>query len=383
MPIEGHQAPTQFIGWKPKFSDQRVASVRLRCLNPLRELQSRGYPVELFDPAAARDYSAVVYSKLYDARSHREATALREAGVRIVLDMCDNHFYNPSGLPLLQRAGEDLRRMMEVAHEFVASTHAMAEVLQEESPLPRPITVIGDAIEDEIIDRGSCVSATWHRWRLDQLRARLDRVAGASHLVWFGVHGGPSGEHGLGDLAKRRDTLMTVAEEFPLTLTVISNSRRAFRRLFADWRLPVFYLDWHPATFHNALRAHQVAVIPIGVNPFTRCKSNNRVVTALACGLGVVADRIPSYEEFANVCRLDDWVGGLRSYLGDAGLRSADVRAGQRLVAARWTLRSIADEWQALFDRMRGSASAPPLRGPGARSRASADRSVRSSSEGR
>src|SRR5680860_1373203 len=104
-----------YIAWKPRFSDPRVASTRIRCLNPLSELQGRDYPVELFDPQRVGRYAAVVYSKLYDESAYREALALQKNGVRIVLDLCDNHFYNPNELETLRKAGAQLQRMMALA----------------------------------------------------------------------------------------------------------------------------------------------------------------------------------------------------------------------------------------------------------------------------
>ena len=53
-------------------------------------------------------------------------------------------------------------------------------------------------------------------------------------------------------------------------------------------------------------------VVPISPNPFTRCKSANRPALALAAGVPVVADAIPSYRELAPYLTLDDWAGGLR-----------------------------------------------------------------------
>src|SRR4051812_38983892 len=46
------------IGWKPKSLDPMVASARIRCMNPLSELQRRGYPVELFRADRALSYQA-------------------------------------------------------------------------------------------------------------------------------------------------------------------------------------------------------------------------------------------------------------------------------------------------------------------------------------
>lgn len=339
------------IAWRPRAPDPRVASVRIRCLNPLRELQRRGLPVELFQADRAAAYRAVVYSKTYDEASYREAGALQRGGARIVLDLCDNHFYNPRGLPQLERLGRDLRRMMELADHLVASTPAMADVMEGELR-GKPVTVIGDAVEESFEGlEQSPVARWWARQQLRRLLRSRDRFGQehAARLVWFGIHGGPYAEHGLEDLQNVRTLLEHLGRHYPLSLTVISNSREKYRRSVAQWAIPTAYLEWNPTTFQEALRNHQIAVIPITRTPFTDCKSNNRLVTALHAGLAVVADSIPSYQPFTDVCRLDDWEGGLREYLADPAVRARDVRVGQARVAAEWSITRIADQWQQFF----------------------------------
>ena len=93
-----------WIGWKPISTNVRVASSRLRCLEPLSELRSRGYSVETFNPNHVDRYAAVIYSKAYDDLSYREATGLQKRGIRVVFDLCDNHFYNPRGLSYWKQA---------------------------------------------------------------------------------------------------------------------------------------------------------------------------------------------------------------------------------------------------------------------------------------
>lgn len=344
------------IGWKPFSRDVNVASARIRCLNPLSALQAGQYPVELFDPAHAERYAAVVYSKSYDDASQREASALRESGVRVVFDLCDNHFYNPGRLPGWERAGQNLRRMMAIAHELVASTDTLAEVITHELGEPRAITVIGDAVETDLRGpRGSLWSRFIHTWRWRELRRALDRDRreGRTRLVWFGHHGSPYAEGGLLDLQKLRDLAETLDVEHPLSLTVISNSRSKYREAIQPWRIPTRYFEWHPATFLPALRAHSISVIPINPNPFTRCKSNNRLALSLSMGLPVVADAIPSYEPFRETCVLDRWEEGLTRYTLDADARRRDVAGGQTLVERISSLGRIAGEWVALFDRLR------------------------------
>lgn len=354
MGATGLAAGRFLVGWRPTGSDAGVASVRIRCLNPIRELRRRGYPVELFDPARSGAYSAVVYSKVYHDAAQAEARRLRANGTRIVVDLCDNHFYNPLKLDTLRTAAARLRRMLGEADELVASTDAMAEVLRGELGAETPVTVIGDAVETRI---EGVRTTSWKRWwarrRLDTLTARLGAAPGRTRLVWFGSHGGPSGDHGMGDLEILRPLLESLHRDHSLSLTVISNSATKFARLIRPWSLPTHYLEWHADTFLEALRLHTIAVIPIRQNPFTRCKTNNRLVTALTAGLAVVASGIPSYGPFEGCCALDDWSGGLQRYILDPDARRQDVARGQALVQRESSLVVIADQWQRYFDGLR------------------------------
>jgi hypothetical protein len=324
----------------------------------VRELRRRGYPVEVFDPARGATYTAVVYSKVYDEVAQAQARRLRANGTRIVFDLCDNHFYNPSNHESVGTAAARLRRMLREVDELVASTPAMAEVLRAEVGADIPLTVIGDAVENTI--EGVRVPI-WERWwsrsKLRALASRLRADPGVTRLVWFGSHGGPSGDHGMGDLEVLRPILERLHTTTPLSLTVISNSASKFESLTGAWRLPTHYLEWNPETFLDALRLHSISVIPVRQNDFTRCKSNNRLTTSLAAGLAVAASGIPSYTPFEGCCVLDDWYEGLRRYILDPEARQRSIAEGQALVRRLWTLRSIADQWQRYFDGLRERSS--------------------------
>lgn len=342
-----------WIGWKPRSLDPRLASARLRCLRPISELRHRGYPVELFDPRRTDRYSAVVYSKVYDESSCREAERLKGQGVRIVFDLCDNHFYNPRKLAYWRKAQARLRRMLLLAEELVASTPALAEVMKEEVPAEKPVTIIGDPIETEI---ENVREPSWRRWlALRQFsslsrRLRAAQAEGQSPLVWFGNHGSLHAEGGMLDLEKIRPLLERIHRRHPISLTIISNSRTKYRRHIRPWAIPTYYLAWHPETFFPALRLHSIAVIPVGLNPFTRCKSNNRLALALNEGLAVVADPVPSYQAFGAACYLDDWEKGLETYITDPHLRARHIARARSIVENEWTVSRIADRWQDFFD---------------------------------
>ena len=344
------------IGWRPRFSDERVASTRLRYSRPFRVLRSRGWATEIFEPHRAASYDIVVYGKRYDIAATREAERLKRSGVRIVFDLCDNHFYNPFALPSLADAPRWIGQMTEIADQVVVSTAALAEVMAEQLEVPRPKWIIGDAIELE----HDPSFATFGRRHWESARGsrvlgwiKRRRREGRIPLIWFGIHGGPNADYGMRDLSKIRSVIESADRVCPVSLTVVSNSRREYRRRVQPWKIPTRYLEWSPLHFVDVLRAHDVAVIPININPFTWCKSNNRLAQSLSCEVAVAADAIPSYEEFRDVALLDDW-SGFEAYLRDADRRKADIVVGGRRCRERYSVEVIADRWEALFRELAG-----------------------------
>ena len=349
---------TTAIRWWPHTDDPQVASYRLRCLQIVDALKRQGLDAGIHHE---RDVppAVLVLSKRYDARSLDAAQALRtRAGTRLVLDLCDNHFHVDNSDPVLLQRASRLREAVCTVDQVVASSVALAEVVVAEGAPPDRITVIPDATEPPFEPRGL---ARWAQpraeWRLARLHRALQRsgLPPARRLLWFGNHGSAGAEGGMADLLRIRDVLHEAHRQAPLSLTVISNHAGRFAELCAGWTLPAFYLPWHAHSFSRAARLHGAAVIPVGLNPFTRCKTNNRVATALLHGLNVIADAIPSYAEFAACAVLDDWPRGLGPYLDDAAQRAADIEAGRRLLAQRYSLDAVAASWRALVARAAAS----------------------------
>ncbi len=343
------------VGWEPTSRDFRVASARIRCLNPIRELQSVGAPVELFHDSGEGMYELVVISKRYDPPILDDARRLAARGVRILFDLCDNRFYAPSRER--ERELERLAQLMKLADELVASTEPLAEIMRSKRP-DKTVTVIGDAVETEIHEeKGHWETRWWHRLKCRSLLRKLKagRARGCTPLVWFGHHGSDYADGGMADLGRIRDILERTYARHRLSLTVISNNAAKFRQILGSWRIPTHYLAWHPLTFFTALKAHDIAVLPIERTDFTRCKTNNRPATALASGLAVVADAIPSYEPLRFTTALDDWEGGLERYLRSPADRVRDANAGRDFVLREYSIARIAAQWKALFDRVLGS----------------------------
>ncbi len=112
---------------------------------------------------------------------------------------------------------------------------------------------------------------------------------------------------GIETLQRLRDLLTRLSNKIrPLSLTVISNKRIKYEQVTSDWEIPTHYCDWHRPNFYQLLRMHEICLIPIERNVFSKCKTNNRLVTAISCRLSVVADSIPSYLDFKHCCSLDN-----------------------------------------------------------------------------
>jgi hypothetical protein len=327
------------LGWKPKFQDAKVASVRFRCLNPMAELQKRGFPVELFDEAHFTQYSGVIFSKLYDRQNYELARRLKERRKAVIFDICDNHFYNPYHLEKFNTVREQLLKMLHIADSIVASTPALAEVLVKQAGLTSVPTVIGDAVEENTL------AGTVNRWRFRfPVRQRI-RSDGMANLLWFGIHGGENAPYGMLDLLNQKDLLIALNRTYPLQLVVLSDSREKFKRYIEPLPLRTLYIEWGSMPFSEILRQSDINVIPISRNPFTICKTNNRLATALFAGVPTVADEIPSYRDLAPFCVLNDWERGLRLYLNNKTAGQQHARPAKPYISKHYTINQLGDSW--------------------------------------
>jgi len=330
------------IGWKPKFNDATVASVRYRCLNPLKELQRCGFQIELFRSNNLDRYSAVIFSKLYDDRNYELALELKRNGKAVIFDVCDNHFYNPYGLEKFKVVRQQLLRMLSVADLVTVSTEALADVLTAEGKLVVRPTVIGDAIEQEVLE---LKSVGWLR-RLGA-RINLSRPPDnkKANLLWFGIHGGENAPYGMLDILNQKGLLSDLEKTHPFRLIVVSNSRDKFLKYIEPLPFETCYRDWSEATFGETLLASDICIIPITKNPFTLCKSNNRLASALFAGVPTVADEIPSYRNLANYCVLNDWEKGLRLYLDNKLVGQAHARSAREHILEHYMIEQVSDAW--------------------------------------
>ncbi|MDQ8024018.1 MAG: hypothetical protein REI94_19425 [Moraxellaceae bacterium] len=350
--------------WYVPAVNERRAGLRYRCLYPIAALRKLGVDASVFDADAGLPACVVfdawsIFPTVAGAEKAAQilptARKLREQGVRILLDNCDNQFSGNADEGWA-KATSDLQQLATMADVVVTCSDELAHIMQARCGLETTPRVIGDPIEERIAYMGDSFwrsllspgrKRSWLRYLGHRARLAAERSRGITPLVWFGAHGNSFSDGGMLDLARITPLLAEIHRDHPVSLTVISNNRGKFETHFADHPFPTHYMDWDRITFLQMLRLHAISLLPISLNDFTRCKSANRLVLSLHHGLNVVADAIPSYGMFAPVCHLDDWESGLRRYLRSPQLRAEHVRAGRQLADQHFSHECIGRQWQA------------------------------------
>ena len=326
------------IGWKAARPDPKIASFRYRVQTPVGALRAFGHAVEVYDRANADAYDLVVFSKTYSAEDRHLARDLRDRGAKVVFDICDNHFYNPFDLPRYREIGGELTEMISLADRVVCSTPALARIVQAQTNGEVKPLVVGDLVEKV------------------ELPPDPEPASPRRRLLWFGSHGSPNAPAGMSDLLLIARVLSEAEAYAPLELIVCSNNQAKFEAQIAPLPLSTRYVEWSPDALKDCLAAADAVVIPISPNPFTACKTHNRLTLSLYAGVPVVADSIESYQEFAPWCTLDNWTEGLRKVLEDNLAERARALAGRPYIDEHWSEAACVSAWEQALELPRAHA---------------------------
>jgi hypothetical protein len=165
--------------------------------------------------------------------------------------------------------------------------------------------------------------------------------------VWFGNSGSERPEFGLVHLARIVPVLEELHRSLPVHLTVVSDSRRLYDQHVARASIPTSYRAWRRSRVAAQLARGDVCILPIVANPYTVCKTNNRLWTAFLVGLPVVASPIPSYEEFGDWVLFEDWGRSITSYAEDPDLARRHVEGARAHIERTYTPQHLVDQWSA------------------------------------
>ncbi|MEM7213607.1 MAG: hypothetical protein AAF479_17270 [Pseudomonadota bacterium] len=272
-----------------------------------------------------------IFQKAYSEQDISLVSTLADRGVATILDLSDNHWFNPDGREDLTERATRLDRMVASVDLVTVPTEQLKHRVSGNR-----CSVVDDALEP----------LSW-RYSLPAVRRPLERLilGDRIRLVWFGNPGTPARGFGVVDLGSRMDQLNRFGSKFPIELTAVSKNEEVIRTHTQHAEFPVRYVPWSFEGIAGLLRQHDICVLPINRNAFTECKSPNRLILALRLGLPVVADSIPSYEEFSSFVTLDHWQGGLTAYATRSDVRRQHLRRARAYISARFGRQQLVIQW--------------------------------------
>ncbi|MDX3908649.1 MAG: hypothetical protein QHC67_02400 [Sphingobium sp.] len=332
------------LGWYATSYSPKIASIRLRLLKPMAFLREQGLDVERYRSSVGpAGYDAIVFSKAFCKDALQVARAAKAEGKTVVFDMCDNIFEAKQSR---KKAGKvaRFREMITMADCLVFSTPVLrSQILAAVPEATAQSHVIPDTIEDMHVADGANVRTSLSLMRLKLFLARRED---ALHCVWFGKCQGNRAGLVHVDAAVRE--LEIFARRYPVTLTIIGNKRLKYWQASRKWGIPHIYVPWSLEQFPTTLAMHDIALIPVEQNSYTIGKTLNRPATAIAAGLGVIADSIDAYEELRPFIVLDDWQAGLERYQLSKSQGDCGIEEGRAYLERRYGQTAVGNAWLAL-----------------------------------
>jgi len=320
-----------------------LASIRLRTALGVRAAHANGMQATLSDGERRTNAKLVIVGKIdYISDAHRPARWLahlrevREGGSRVVIDYSDHH------LAIDSPAARFYEEALPLANRVVCSSQTLAGYLSEYLNCQR--TIIEDPIEVGISapkERASeTLTAFWfgHASNLPYLIAYL-----RNDLI-----------------VKRPFRLILMTNAYPLSQKFIDQLNCSALK-----SLKIEVVPWSLDDMMNVAALSDICLLPAGLNdPRKHGASSNRLLTALALGLPVAADLLPSYQPYISYfvpIRSNE----INSLVDDPTNYHQQVKEAQKVILKKFTKTQLAKEWGELIDaEMRASTEAPAITSP-------------------
>ena len=335
--------PARDVLFRVASRDTRLASVRYRALMPACALQDDRYTTALCSDATPSKAQPRVAIGVKPLRASDAAwvSRMRARGVPTVVDICDNIFVDGYGGPgsAIANCFRDTVR----GGLVTVPTHALREVVRDNTDVPAErVMIVPDIVENATLLRRQMqmlgprplATARFPGWgQVGAWTGRGMRALGMRGpvLIWFGNHGAAHASFGLDDLRLWEDALRD-ASRLGAQLWVVSNHRERFEAMRGALPIRTRYFEWSPSRVDGLLAFADVCLVPNSMDAFSRSKSPNRALKALAAGVPVVATPTPAMQALEGALWLGDPAAGIRAYLEDSGLRGAHLaRARERM----------------------------------------------------
>jgi SAM-dependent methyltransferase len=321
-----------------------LASVRYRCVIPHEALKPHGVESFLLGRIDKADESAfsqamdkvrpdvAVIGKVFSARVLEQVPLLKQRGIKVVADFCDNHFAKPDTGPVH-------RALIEAADAVVAATPMMAAAIT--AATGKSSALIPDPYEGPY-------------------GAPRFEPGPRLKLLWFG------GRTNIDTIGPALPALDKLGAAHPLSLTIFTDPAPQLDQMIETARglfrnIAVTFLPWSLEGQWQAIADCDAVIIPSLDNETKNVKGPNRLIEAVRGGRPVAAYPLPSYQAFAEACWLDpDVAAGLKAMLAEPGGVAARIVKGQKLVDELHGPAVIAEKWLKLLDDVAAKPAAAP-----------------------
>jgi len=231
------------------------ASSRMRAYWVAEELRKRGHTV-IVAPYSERKLAPAGDAWIWQ----------KSVDIDMVADIDCPHFWDVCD-PAWWWQPEVCAEIASVIDGVVASSGALAMDYNEWEPAGTSMAV---TIPD-------CLDFTHFDMR------RVHEEVEPVRLIWYGIAANRVALWGAKAMLER-----LVANSYRIELTIMDD-RPDVRFAFSD-AFPIYHTQWSLEREVEIISSHDIALLPPYPGPWGRVKSNNKRLTAVACGLPVVSD---------------------------------------------------------------------------------------------
>ena len=242
----------------------------------------------------------VIFQKVIDTRG---AHALRDAGKTVYWDVCDPSWWWAPG---------ECRAMADTVTGVVASSKALAE----------------DFNQWYGSDLAVCIPDRLERSHFPDRMRPAHRHQEQVKFVWFGVS-----VNRIAIFAALANLERLAANGLNISLTIMDD--RPDQPFQVSDSFPVYHTRWTLDREVQIIAGHDIALLPPYPGPWGKVKSDNKMLTAAACGVPVSDGQ--DYERLAELAT-------------SALARTEWVVDALSLLWQVWDVRQSAADWQELID---------------------------------
>ena len=139
------------IIWKIKSENLNVASLRYRCLIPVKYLDPKGYNSVIYSNQDQIKFywkpEAIIFVKSFSKHDVRLAKIAKQKNIPIILDICDNIFVEGYAAHSKSKPAEGFQEMVKIASVIVTTGSSLKSYIESNIDSSIPIFIIPDANE--------------------------------------------------------------------------------------------------------------------------------------------------------------------------------------------------------------------------------------------